>query len=70
MGARQAEAGKGLKATYHRDPFTDLRFHDLRQTAGVPIERVKARVGHCSPSMTRHSMHLFGRVAHSSPALA
>ncbi|MGA9640137.1 MAG: tyrosine-type recombinase/integrase, partial [Terriglobales bacterium] len=60
-----AAAGKRWKSEHHCDPFTDLRFHDLRHTfvtqcgqAGVPIERVMACVGHVSPVMTRYYMHL------------
>jgi integrase len=47
------------------DPFSGLHFHDLRHsfitaagTAGVPIERIMAVVGHMAPAMTRHYMHL------------
>jgi integrase len=67
-----AEAGRQWKPEHDCDPFTDLRFHDLRHTfitqcgmAGVPIERLMAIVGHVSMAMTRYYMHLFDAATRS-----
>lgn len=61
-----AAAGEQWKAKHGDDPFTDLRFHDLRHTfvtqcgmVGVPIERVQAIAGHGSRAMTMYYTHLF-----------